>query len=239
MNDIEVLIAYFVLTFIVILFIIGVNNKLYSSIKNEEHREKGKVIQSIIKAYSLVQCISWPFLCGFELFIVFNNFIFELIGPSKACYFAFVHRFLFVLTIHYIGFHSLIIAICRYVFLVFETKAEAVGIKKLRKIFIGSSVIIPFLSTLLYDSCNPIEEAYLILLYNKTHSQIENESSIYPNKGINTIEYESPIFLAAQKYFPSGINQILNVTGLIVAFTLYSNTLEGVLYPLMFIYYNR
>ena len=240
MNDIE-LIVHFLLSFIVLLLVIAVNKKLYSNIKKEEHQDKGKVIQTIIKAYSIAQCIAYPFLFGFQGIIVLNNLVFELVRPSKARYFVSILKFLTNLATNYLSFHSLIIAICRYVFIVFETKAEAVGIKKLRNIFISSSVIIPFLSTILLELSNPLDEAYLAqLAFNKTHLQIElSESSIYPNADLTTNAYESPIFLFAQKYCPSGLIQALHVIDLIVAITIYSNIVEALIYTHMHIFCNR
>ena len=43
-------------------FSITVNKTLYQEVKNEEHEEKGKIVQRIIKMYSIVNSVFLPFL---------------------------------------------------------------------------------------------------------------------------------------------------------------------------------
>ena len=49
---------------IVVLFygIIGITigRKFYQNVQKEDHQERGKVIQRIMKTYAMVQCIMWP-----------------------------------------------------------------------------------------------------------------------------------------------------------------------------------
>ena len=53
-------IIFFLVCFVLVSLGIFVNRKLYTTIKNEEHREKGKVIQHMVKTFSLLQCFTWP-----------------------------------------------------------------------------------------------------------------------------------------------------------------------------------
>ena len=44
------------------IFGIIISKKLYKNVREEVHQERGKVIQRIMKTYSLVQCVGWPLM---------------------------------------------------------------------------------------------------------------------------------------------------------------------------------
>ena len=78
----------FVVAFVFIVLPLGlfVCKNLYDKMKNEEHRDKGKVIQTIIKNHCLIQMIAWPTLCLFSLLIFLNNDTFHFIDPFKTIF---------------------------------------------------------------------------------------------------------------------------------------------------------
>ena len=49
---------------IIVLLSVGVivGLRLYKNIKNEKHQEQGKVIQKIMKTYTIIQCVAWPLI---------------------------------------------------------------------------------------------------------------------------------------------------------------------------------
>ena len=152
------LIGYVAGCFLSILAVL-VNYKLYKNIKNEEHQDKGKVIQYIIKVYSLVQCFAWPFLlicCG--LLYVFIA-VLDVIEPTAANYLISGLRFSYILVRDYLSFHSLIVAISRYTFIVLSDQSERFGILKLRHWFIRSSMAVPLVLAVLYNITHPIENS--------------------------------------------------------------------------------
>ena len=59
---------------------IFLNKKLYHNLKNEKRRENGKVIQRILKTYSIVQC-TLPVLIYPFFLPMLNNKILEYLGP--------------------------------------------------------------------------------------------------------------------------------------------------------------
>ena len=224
---------------IAIPLVILVNKKLYSNIRNEEHLEKGKVIQYIIKTYALVQCISWPCLLAFHGTLFLSSRIFGVFNNSLAAYLISTFRFCMTFVRDYVQFHSLIIAVCRYVFLVFETKAEVFGIKNLRAVLISSSVTIPFLTALTYEMTIPIEEGYLHLFYNQTHPTIATEKNSYSNEVPSIILYQSPVFSIVQKYFPTVLFDAIHLFDVFMFLIMYSNIVEGIIYAHTFIVCNR
>ena len=122
----------FVLTPIVIL----VNKRLYSKIRKEEHQEKGKVIQHIIKMFSITLCISLPIIISYECILVVLT-EYQILDSSLKRYLISACRFFSILLMDYVQAHSLVIAVCRYTFTVFEQKAEKIQIQKLRSFFMG------------------------------------------------------------------------------------------------------
>ena len=105
-----------------------INQKLYHNIKNEEHLEKGQIIQRIIKTYSIIQCILWP-SCLILSTLLLENSILKELAPAPKFYLTQFSRCLSTFLRHYSAFHSLIIAVSRYVFIVFNGKAEKIGVK--------------------------------------------------------------------------------------------------------------
>ena len=108
-------------TCVLLPFVVSVIKKLYNNIEKEEHLEKGKVIQCVIKTYALVQFSTWP--CVFDASILYWLFR-GTIQPQMARYIIASIRFVYNLLKDYIGCHSLIIAICRYLFIIYNNNAE-------------------------------------------------------------------------------------------------------------------
>ena len=145
-----ILVLHIVVFIIITPMGIIVNRKLYYNIKKEEHRENGKVIQRILKTYSLVQC-TLPVLCHCLIVPYLTVEILEKLEPILKFFLIHLTRCLLLLYVCYTASHSLIIAICRYMFIVFERKADKIGIRKLKHFFIGSSVGLPIGLVLLHN----------------------------------------------------------------------------------------
>ena len=229
-------IAVYVITCVfVIPFAIIVNKKLYSNIKNEEHLEKGKVIQYLVKTYALVQCVGWPFIIlTYGSIRLLSHFSVDL--PLKAL----VHSFRFLYTIFrdYVQFHSLIIAISRYTFIVHDSSATRFGISRLRKIFITSSVVVPLLSSVFYEFTCPIEKSYLYWSHGQWAETTQN-STKNQNAEQSGDELESAFFVLFRAIFsPSVVNAVSMVENVLFSI-IYSNLVEGCIYCHIFIWLYR
>ena len=103
---------------IVLIFIlpltIFVNKKLYFNIKNEEHLEKGKVVQYIVKTYSLIQCIAWPVLVFYFGMIRIVNEIKRVHESLILQFLVSTFRYLYTFIRDYLQFHSLVIECIMY-----------------------------------------------------------------------------------------------------------------------------
>ena len=231
----------FCLIVIPIGLVVGV--KLYRNIRNEEHKEKGKVIQTIMKNYALIQCITWPTVMMWFLFLYLNQLI-QIIPPSFMSHVVSLSRFLATLNTDYISFNSLIIAMCRYCFIVFDGHAESFGIQKLKKLFIMSSIGIPIFRTFLQMSTVPIEKQFLHYFVsctfcgndsyqNVTHTSISTPEDIGNNIG------ESTAYIIVNEYFPAVIISGMKQANFFLVVLFYSNIIEGFIYMHTFMYSNR
>ena len=223
----------FVLTPIIIL----VNKSLYSKIHKEEHQEKGKVIQHIIKMFSITLCISLPIIISYECILVVLT-EYQILDSSLKRYLISGCRFLTILLMDYAQAHSLVIAVCRYTFTVFEQQAQKLGIEKLRVFFIVSSIVIPFTSTLLFEMTHDFGGLYLRLFYNMS-SGLTNDSINYLDSDQGAKMYTSVLFAITKECLPSSLIYGIYVVATILFVILYSNIIEGFIYLHIFLDHKR
>ena len=234
MNCSEI-VPYVITCVFVIPSVILVNKKLYLNIKNEEHLERGKIIQYLVKTYALVQCVGWPFMIlTYGSFRLISHFSVDL--PLRTITHSF--RFLFTIFRDYVQFHSLIIAISRYTFIVHDSSATSFGINRLRKIFITSSVVVPLLSSVFYEFTCPIEKSYLYWSHGQWAETTQN-STKNQNAEQSGDELESIFFVLFRTIFsPSVVNAISMVENVLFSI-IYSNLIEGCIYCHLFIWLHR
>ena len=235
MNCSEI-VPYVITCVFVIPSVILVNKKLYLNIKNEEHLERGKVIQYLVKTYALVQCVGWPFMIlTYGSFRLTSHFFVEL--PLRALVHSF--RFLFTIFRDYVQFHSLIIAISRYAFIVHDSSAARFGINRLRKIFIVSSFAIPLLSSVFYELTHPIERTYLYWFYGEKWTEISQNITENQNAEQSGDELESSFFVLFRTFFSSSVINAISAVENVIFSIIYSNLVEGCIYYHIFIWYQR
>ena len=242
MKQLKIFEMIFYFCYCCIIMTVGVilNKKLYRYVKEEQHKEKGKIVQRILKTFALVQCIGWPsiLICGFLL--KFNAEVVNFIPLLFTCTSIKLLRAMYTTINAYIGFNSLIIALSRYIFTVHNSAAERIGIRKLRSILISSSIAFPLIYSILNESIIPVEEVWSsIFIPNYVYSDelkdaqfsVSNSSSISPiTRPLLAIPESYDIF-----YAKSG----LQVLWFIMLVLTYSNVMEGFLYLHIYIYYFR
>ena len=230
-------IIYLIYCTVVITLGIIVNKKLYQNVKNEEHLEKGKIIQKIMKNHSLSQCVVWPILILTAFFLKMNKDVLDMISHDIAGYLIIFIRSLNSFYSCYGGFNSLVIAISRYTCIVFEANVEKFGVTKLRKLFITSSIGIPLLFFVLNESLIPVEHVWgSYFMPNYTNSIDETSSS-----KLNSDDFSltSPLFYIAEAFLPYSIKYGLIVVRNVILFVTNSNILEGMFYLHTYVFYHR
>ena len=144
-NKYAAIVGQFVLMAITSAIGIFVGRLLYKNVNQEKHQDKGKVIQRIVKTYIIIQCVSWPCMFTLSWLIELDTEVLNLLQPHLVHYVISTYRFLYTLIRCYIGFNSLIIAVCRYCFIVYEEKTSQFNFGRTRKVFIYGSLLIPLI----------------------------------------------------------------------------------------------
>ena len=218
---------------------IMIHRKLYKNIKNEEHLEKGKVIQRIIKTYSIIQCFLWP-LCLILSTPFLDNNILNKFTPEQEFYLIQISRFISTFLRHYAGFHSLIVALCRYVFIVFNEKAEKIGIKKLRSFFINCSIELPLFITICEFLFYPAKDWISNFRFsNETFQNVTNEDLASAQDSMNLNFEENAFYRTIPRYIPLLPIIIIKCVLIIIWAIIYSNVAEGLLYGHIFFLMKR
>ena len=233
--------AYFIYCLFVCTLGIIVNKKLYQNVKNEEHLEKGKIIQRILKTHSLLQIFVWPFIISIAFFLKWNKEILDVIPSTYVGYCIVILRLLNTLNSCFDGFNSLIIAISRYSCIVYKETVENIGVKKVRNLLVSSSVGIPFIFAILNEFLVPVEDIWGALFmpkYTYSHDRFGYNESAVNNATIVHLP-QSPLFHIARACLPSWVTYGLKLIWWIILISIHSNLLEGIVYMHIHVYYNR
>ena len=194
--------------------------RLYKNLKNEKPQEQGKVIQRIMKTYTVVQCVAWPALTICMGLLRINKVFIKFLTPSLERNVIRIFRSLCNLFRCYIGFNSLIIAICRYCFIVFDQTTRSFGIGKARKMFLCGSFGIPLCVAVLFEATAPMNQGWIAL------STAEDS-------------YESPIFDLANSLLPNFVTDGIAFFCMSMLGIIFSNVGEGIIYLHIHIYGRR
>ena len=233
----------FILYYAIISIGVIVNLKLYKNTKGEERLEKGKVVQSIIKHYSIINCCFWPvyYIIIGTVYIFDKNL--QMTPEWIIRYFTYWIRFLYGLARDYVSLHSFVVAIIRYTFLFYERHVESFGIKKCKKLFVAISIIIPLSNSFLYELCQPTEKPWIFWIEKTTTLSLNK--SIYMGQNYSTIVsanesyYNSPLYTWSNSNLHQSIITAMHIANAILAFIIYANIIEGLLYAQTTIIYRR
>ena len=227
---------YFIAACALMVLGVIVNKRLYQNVKNEEHLEKGKVIQRILKTFAWVQCYGWPSIICLAFILKLNAEVLDLIPIPVLHRCIKVLRAMYTMINNYVGFNSLIIAITRYLFIIHDGVAERIGIKRLRSIFVALSIGIPMITSMINESINPVEEAWSSIFV-PNYNPLEEETG--ENNATINISSISPLLHIPDRYIPSFAKFGMRVFWFIMLLSTYSNILEGIMYLRIYIYYFR
>ena len=222
--------------------VIGKN--FYIKVKKEEHQERGKVIQRIMKTYALVQCICWPSFGWVAYLLYLNKTAMTIFHPALIRPAIILYRFTYTSFRVYIGFNSLIIALCRYSFVVLEMQVLRIGIKRMRKAFLISSVFMPIFIAILNEASIPIEIVWLCLFVPRSNQTIlmpdENElGGILCTKSNVEQVSESPIYSFIHGHLPQYVDNGMEIFAKVFIWLIFLNVLECFMYIHTFMFMRR
>ena len=213
---------------------------LYNKVRNEECREKGLVLQHIIKTYAIIQCITWPlllFLFGVATFITTNIPILNIIIVTFT-------RFVFSLYRTYAGFNSLVVATCKYFFIVIEPMADTYDIKRARRILVSLSFVVPIVYSILNEATNIRasfwDKMFGITCNNSFFDSMNTTADANYACDIKTnITMQSPLYKIVNFYCSSQLISVMNAICVIIFIVIRSNVIEGLIYVHIFIHDRR
>ena len=240
--NIVVLFTYVVLCLIIISLGTLINYKVYRNINDEEFKEKGKIIQRIVKNYCIVQCFAWPFilvLFGIVCTVIRSSFIFY--HPKMTVASINLAEFIISFVFLYVGFNSFIIGLCRYVFIIIITHNDTSTIKRIRKLIFAASIAVPTILTILDLTFLPLPEKKIDLMphhiemmktmmFNNSGYEIENDTWIIPRSNFYTVAHD-----VVPKFLLHPIQCVLEL----ITFSACSNVIEGGFYIHIFWFKKR
>ena len=233
------IITYACSMFILIPLIITVNKKLYENLTQEKRQEKGKVIQRILKTYALIQCVGWPCILVSFVTLRISTSILVVHQSDLARYLVASYRFIVALLRDYVQFNSLIIAICRYTFIVCNTTLAGIKMEKIRRFYIICSIIIPLTTTIMYETTVAIEPFFISMFYGRSEAENYSSSALQLNSTNVKIEYGSPIFVICRDNLPIELKDIMLYFQNFLVVMIYSNIPEALIYIHIFVFYQR
>ena len=240
-SDIIEILVYFIFVMTVIPTGVTTCKKLYDNVKNEEHLEKGKILQRITKTYALVQCFVWPVIDALALTLIINKRLLIFLSPIMANIGIILGRFMYSLISSYLAFNSLLVAIIRYIFVVCDVRAARIGIKKLHEIFLFASFCAPIFIAVLNEAMIPIEYNWIKIFMPTTNDVLQKEEYghlLQDNNSTYNIE-SSPLYWFTSIYLNPNINDVFRIICQIIVFLVFSNIIEGFLYLHIYCYYKR
>ena len=175
---------YRIVFFLVIVFGVMINKKLFKLVRNDKPGERGKVFQQILASYAVIQSIGWPFILVWMIGI---GILLQIYGKTiRACFYVncvHIGVFSYIVLRTYVAFNSLILAAGRYIFVVHDHHVMKWGIEVVARILIRSSFIIPMLMAVLAD-------AVITLEYNGWLSQIQPYEASCHSQYSNKLEHQ-------------------------------------------------
>ena len=132
-------IAFLFANFLVILAGGFVHYHLWQMLKRADN-----LVSGILKAYVLVQTIYWPFCIIFGSATDFIHPLSDVVGPWSCV----LGYFVIWLSVIFISFHITVIAIMRYIFIVYDEKVASFGKQRAKNVFYWILGTVPIVLTI-------------------------------------------------------------------------------------------
>ena len=200
--------------------------KLQNERRNTPLGRKGNVIEPIMSLYGRYQIIYWPFFL-LIFWIMFNQIIPSTYMNGWWC--AALLQIGIYIGRSIIAFNSLCVALIRYIYIVYQQKANQWEFKRVGRIFRICSVAVPIAFQILHMFTNPFE------LY---QTQPSYRNCVASFQGLNsTDDLQFPkaiVFEWTTKYIPENIVRTLNMILVSIQVIVLLNLMEGFFYFRMY-----
>ena len=202
-----------------------INLKLLRNIKHEQKKETGKILQNILRHVSIAQIAGWPSMFFFLWLIHLDEILFHAINPCFYRYIGLALRFLYFVFRFYIGFNSVVVAVCRTCLLVYENHITNFGLNRFKIILYYGSILIPVLIVLLAEATIPIQNYDKYLATESAWCEEDFQDIKYSDE-----RNQSPIYNFTQKYVNHNLIIVVEMFCYFFGFLSISNIIEGILY---------
>lgn len=225
--------SYSVYSFVLSFFIafvlltpgIVINLKHLRNLKQEERKEKGKILQKHMKYLSIAQIVFWPGLFLVIWLVKLDQFMIFSLDPCLYHQFGIVIRFSYYVFRLYVGFHSVLVAIFRVSFIVYDRVILLFGTERFGKLMHYGSILVPFGIVLFAEGTIPSINHDQSL---STKDPRCNETYTIVNASL--METQSPLYVLIHKNVPSDIIICVKLICYTMTFIAISNVVEGILY---------
>ena len=210
-----------------------INMKFLNNLKHEQRKEGGQTIQRIMKNVSIAQMIFWPIFLFLRMLIGIDLSLQILsLNPCFYHYVGLIMRFAYHVVRLYIGFHSLVVAICRICFILYEHVVSNYGIDKFKKIIYYGSIMVPLGIAILAQGTIPTQNRLIPITVSRCTGVVTNFND-------TKMDNQSPIYAFVQNNVSSHVTTSIEVFCYTMVFIILSNTIEGIIYLYVWSYSKR
>ena len=187
---------------------------------------KGTLVKEVLKTSTIIQMLHRPVLLILRMLSDFQ-FQFQLSSSRWLC--TSMHLII-VYSKMYTFCVSLIIALMRFVFIIKQDKVMTYGIEKTKHVFYLTSILIPFIITLLMegfaDHSHNANKVYKF--WSAVHNNYTDGYAI--NGSLNNIEFHSPIHMFIKSLVAEEALVSMKWATLSLVFFTCSNVTEALIY---------
>ena len=101
------------------------------------------LVNEVLKAVTIVQMVYWPLFVLFETSTDLLNPLRDIIGQ----WYCIIGFFVITYGMTHIVFHSFIVALMRYTFVVHHQRVAYFGIERAKRYFLATSIVVPIVAT--------------------------------------------------------------------------------------------
>ena len=230
--DIRFVSLEFVFSFIICLVGIFLNRKFLKDLEDEKRRKplnrKGNVIEPIMRWFCKLQLVFWPFQ-QFIVWSVSNDIISIDTMPNWCCI---MLTSVVIIARCIIGYNSLFVALIRFIYIVYDKKANQWNFQTVGSCFQIASIVIPFLITaVMIFTLDPSIPDKRFSIYSHCPLIYASSDNINPLKPVT--------YQLTMKVLPKQLVTTLGIISATIQAIILSNLVEGVLYIIIFKHMKR
>ena len=217
----------FVFSFIICTIGVSLNWKFMKNLEQEKRQKpmnrKGNVIEPIMNMFCKLQIIFWP-LQQLIVWTISNDIVPMEMLPNWSCI---VLTSWVIIGRCIIGYNSLFVALIRFIYIVYEKKANQWEFKTVGAYFQIASIGMPmFISLVMIFTLDPSIPDRRLSIY--SHCPLIYSS----DQVINSLKPQT--YNLAMKYLPKTLVNTLGIISATLQAIILSNLVEGVLYIIIF-----